>query len=217
MTDSDIVKAIIDEELLIEGKVSKFYVVEEIKNRIHTTHLLNKCLSNGEDRSDSASSDGIKNINIGANKIFRDSIRSLKNHFHLREDGYIFSKQSDKSFKKKTKPKTKTKAKELSETNSSILEIIKKSPITRDQLAKKVIAHFDESVFYKKYDSLKKTKDKSLLKKGKKPSDKIVSLSQKASWAVSVIITEAIKVLKSRNDIEEVWNENKEKKFIAIV
>jgi hypothetical protein len=57
MNDCSVVKKIIEEELNEAGFVSKYYVIEEIKNRIHPTRIFNKVLTNPSNRSDSATNE----------------------------------------------------------------------------------------------------------------------------------------------------------------
>jgi hypothetical protein len=102
MNDCSVVKKIIEEELNEAGFVSKYYVIEEIKNRIHPTRIFNKVLTNPSNRSDSATNSGVENIRLGADKIFRDSIRSLKKYFIMDDSGIIKTNEK-KSFIKSYK------------------------------------------------------------------------------------------------------------------
>jgi hypothetical protein len=86
-----LVKAILKEELARANKVHKFFVIHEIKNRIHPTELLNKAL---EDPSWS-STDGIKNMHHGAKRIYREALRNLCRYFTVDKEGWIRPRHPD--------------------------------------------------------------------------------------------------------------------------
>lgn len=81
MSHTETVKRIIEEQRT--ESVSKFYVIEEIKNRIHPTQVYNAAIAEGKDTDD-----GIENMNIGARLIFRKAMKSLK-QFQIGRDGRI--------------------------------------------------------------------------------------------------------------------------------
>lgn len=88
-TDISVVKSIIEEKIAQQMRVSKYYVLEEIKIRIDLTRLHSKILTYDRDRSDGETNNGERNISLGANKVFRDAKRGLKKYFDFHEDGWI--------------------------------------------------------------------------------------------------------------------------------
>ena len=86
ISDRQVVAELIEELIneCVGGRVSKFYVVETLKNRMSPIHLFNKTLSAGR-----ATDDGIKNIHRGAQKVYTDSMRSLSKRYQVDDDGWI--------------------------------------------------------------------------------------------------------------------------------
>ena len=82
---TSVVKAILNEELARANKVHKFFVVHEIKNRIHPTELFNKAL---EDPGWSCT-DGILNMHHGARMVYREALRNLCHDFAVDGEGWI--------------------------------------------------------------------------------------------------------------------------------
>lgn len=80
-----IVKKIIDDVINDRGFVYKTYVLEMIKNRIDPQHLLNATLglqkNTGGLEHKKSTGDGIENMRIGAQKVFKDSMRWLKAYY----------------------------------------------------------------------------------------------------------------------------------------
>lgn len=98
-TNQDVVRQILDSELKTKERVSKFYVIELIKSKVHATKLRNIVLTwPGGDTNDP-----IKNVNTGANKFFRDAWRHLKEkEFKMDKDGWITYRKTMLKSKKYT-------------------------------------------------------------------------------------------------------------------
>ena len=84
LTHVQIVRQIIDEELRTNGKVSKWYVIEELKNRIHPTELFNRICG-----SSKATTDGITNMHRGAMAMCSDALYKSKDRYVMNADGLI--------------------------------------------------------------------------------------------------------------------------------
>jgi hypothetical protein len=86
ISDVAMVRTILEQELKKSPKVHKLFVIEEIKDRFNHIKIVNKIYS--ENR---AKTDGLKNFNAGAKKIFRDSwySKSIKKDFDIDSEGFI--------------------------------------------------------------------------------------------------------------------------------
>jgi hypothetical protein len=75
------VKSIIDSKLAKKNTISKWYVIEEIKNHIHPTEVANA--------SGFPTTDGIENLKKGALVIYRNAMRRLSGSYQVDKEGDI--------------------------------------------------------------------------------------------------------------------------------
>ena len=94
IADTQVVKQIIDKGLLTSLSVHKYWVVEKIKDRIHPSRLHNKVRTYSSERSDGETDSGIVNMHRGSQKVFRDSMKSLKKQGYSEDkEGLITKKE----------------------------------------------------------------------------------------------------------------------------
>ena len=98
--DTQTVKMILDEkfaELEAKGKelkIFKDWVILRIQSEVSWSRLHNKIQNYKPERSDAPSDDGSRNIRIGADKVFRDCMKSMTKFFDL-VDGWVYKVEED--------------------------------------------------------------------------------------------------------------------------
>lgn len=135
MSTKKIVQSIIEAKLLNSDRVSKYFVIEEIRNKVNLIELFNKALTNKVGRSDSVTDDGIKNTLIGAQKFYREGMRSLRESYVEDEEGWI-SKRIEQD------PPSSRKNIKLHEYRDELLtlpEIAKREDVKYETLRSRVI------------------------------------------------------------------------------
>lgn len=81
-----IVRQIITEGIAKDGRISKYFVIEEVKNRINTTEVFNWFLT---DPKPPSLHNGIDAMHHGAKRIYRTAMKTLTREYEVDKTSWI--------------------------------------------------------------------------------------------------------------------------------